>query len=433
MFSGLGSIADLNQQFAQFTSNLTNLDSLQEGETSKKEVTAPNIVPSNASEEMTRQLEDQLAEYKVLYDSAMENLKTSNEEAASQKSRALELQLEVEEVRGYLSATTTNFDAYREQSEIRIQALLTAQHATQPDAGGGGAEAESRGVDNSEEVFRLQGEISKCEARNAELTKEIADNKRKAKAEGKESQRLIAERDASIQRLEQQVQEFQQSVVGLEDEKAALQTRAAQLEADLQSAAGVEAERDALLAKVAHLEDEAQKAAVVRAENTALAARVAALEENLRSAASLRDEKDALLAKTSRLEATNSELEGKLSQVRESAAQSGETASATQQQTERLQRDLQEAQRGAADAEGKVATLTEKLKDMMHRFAELKTKSAAQLQQAEDKYADHTKLAQAKVRYLSLVYRLVLVEHQRFTDELAFLPLDRTRSCWPSG
>jgi DNA anti-recombination protein RmuC len=58
---------------------------------------------------------------------------------------------------------------------------------------------------------------------------------------------------------------------------------------------------------------------------------------------------------------------------------------------------MMQAQQAQSESEGKVATLTEKLKDMMHRFAELKSKSAAQLQQAEDKYRDLTKIAQAKV------------------------------------
>jgi chromosome segregation ATPase len=398
MFSGLGSIADLNQQFAQFTSNLTNLDSLQDGENTKKESAVTNDVDVEADAERTRRLEDQLAECKVLYDSAMDNLAVSNNEVGSQKVRIVELQQEVEELRGYLSVATGNFEAYREQSEKRIQTLMHAQASVQPQSDSADSPAEIGDVDHPQEVIRLHGEISQCEARNADLMKDIAEHKRKAKADQKESRQLLAERDASIQRLEQQVQEFVQSLVGLEDEKIILQARAAQLEGEIQRAADVATERDALLKRMAQLEDDAQKAVALQEDKAALAARVAALEDDLRSTASLRDEKDALAMKANRLEAAHGELERQLSQVRESAAQSGEAVSSTQQLTKRLQQDVLDAQRGAAEAEGKVATLTEKLKDMMHRFAELKTKSAAQLQQAEEKYADLTKIAQAKVR-----------------------------------
>ena len=122
MFSGIGSISDLNQQFAQFTTNLTNLDNLQ-NESSSTGSDSQSIPHPPADTDKFQQLENELSEYKAMYESALDSLGTTQKEVDAQKQMVLDLQEEVKEVRGYLSATSTSFEAYRSEAEENIQNL----------------------------------------------------------------------------------------------------------------------------------------------------------------------------------------------------------------------------------------------------------------------------------------------------------------------
>jgi DNA-binding ferritin-like protein len=66
--------------------------------------------------------------------------------------------------------------------------------------------------------------------------------------------------------------------------------------------------------------------------------------------------------------------------------------------SKKIKAELELKDKKLHESEQKTSTLTEKLKEIMHRYADLKAKSSAQLQTAEEKIADLLHNCQAKVQ-----------------------------------
>lgn len=311
MFSGLGSIADLNQQFAQFTSNLTNLDTLQDGSEGK----TANVGTQN---------KDKDNEYKVKYEAAMESLASASVVSDAQQFEIGELQRAVADLREQLSAANAEFDIYKKESEQRLsEAVMLKSSATEAQQG---QHASTINIEGNDAVLaELQAHLEATELANVKLKIEIRTLSEKLLSKEKSLADALQERNEEIAKLEAELQKYITSIVEASDARTALESQVQDLQMRLAKA------------------------------------------------------------------------EGQLEQSRQTAQQNSEVAKSSLTESETLQAQMMQAQQAQSEAEGKVATLTEKLKDMMHRFAELKSKSAAQLQQAEDKYRDLTKIAQAKV------------------------------------
>jgi chromosome segregation ATPase len=365
MFSGLGSIADLNQSFAQFTSNLTNLDTLQQDGSAARAQGDEKKAAAPAQGDTTI---DQLNEYKAMYESALESLSTANSEVEVGRSTIAALEQEVAEVRNYLSVTTTTFEEYKSETEERIRQLIEKQAAkSTPRKAAAGTEDTGVAERFALKIKDLEEKLELSERSNTALRGNVSELNARTEDTG------VADRLAlKIQELEEKLELSERGNTALRSDVSELNAKLAACAAELQGSA------------------DSHNLAVQRLESE--------VKTYVDNVVQLNEEKEQLQTQVQSLQRRLQVTEAQLQDVCQSAAQSGEAVQSTQSVVQELQTALTRAQQSNIDSEGKVATLTEKLKDMMHRFAELKSKSGAQLQQEQEKYADLLKIAQAKVQ-----------------------------------
>jgi chromosome segregation ATPase len=311
---------------------------------------------------------DQLNEYKAMYESALESLSTANSEVELGRSTIAALEQEVAEVRNYLSVTTTNFEEYKSETEERIRKLIEKQGAkSTPRKAAAGSEDAGAAERLTLRIKDLEEKLELSERSNTALRGNVSELNARTEDTG------VADRLAlKIQELEEKLELSERGNTALRSDVSELNAKLAACAAELQGSA------------------DSHNLAVQRLESE--------VKTYVDNVVQLNEEKEQLQTQVQSLQRRLQETEAQLQDVCQSAAQNGEAVQSTQSVVQELQTALTRAQQSNTESEGKVTTLTEKLKDMMHRFAELKSKSGAQLQQEQEKYADLLKIAQAKVQ-----------------------------------
>lgn len=393
MFSGLGSISDLNQQFAQFTSNLTNLDSLQDGSVSGQ--------PNSGGPGQNEQKSDSL-----------HTLKAENTELR------VELQTQqslVEDLKAYLSVKDSELNLKETEADGLRDSIRCVERA----------EAHS-----AKELADYKRE---CERKIQSLTDTVAEYQRREKdlltaqklVEIPPGQPHLPKSDdynlpITATNHEAMLTESQESYKAAQRTIADLTRRLDQVTSDLARAAEVESELRAeaklvleqSLSLSSSVEDmrvqlrRADESAVsstdeLRAqldEKTVVIERLEAdMQGYLNNIVELNEEHNATLERCASAESRCVALEERLRTVLDSSELNSASTSDALGELGRARELAEDRARLVQEAENKVTTLTEKLKDMMHRFAELKSKSTSQAQQLQERVTEITKLAQAKV------------------------------------
>lgn len=349
MFSGLGSIADLNSQFAQFTSNLTNLDSLQDGTGGKKAVQEhvdgkpKGSEDQSSAEDRLKELNNHLAQRD--HDAALtQALLLSCQEEVSQKNSFVDvLQRQLQEEHEAKAHICAQFEELREVSQQEISTLRHQLHQLQSAASGSSATKET--------VISEVTTVNVCVNNDSELV-----------ALREQLQASVASLDAArstISAMEARQSQSSTSIAELTQTCEDLSQNSTKKQEEM------EREVQGYLGNIVELNEDNT---VLRASLAESEAKRAACENRLQQATASATDRDA--AMNSSLDEAG-QLQGLLSQ--------------------------KEAQ--VSELEGKTSTLKEKLKDMMHRFAELKSKSAAQVQHLEERVVEVSQLMQAKVGF----------------------------------
>lgn len=407
MFSGLGSISDLNQQFAQFTSNLTNLDSLQDGSNPIPATAKTGHATSDDQSSTVRSLElanEKLTEELSCQQSLMNDLKAylsvKDDQLTSKDAEIVFLTKELNQAIELEQVATKALSEYRLQTEEKLKALTEDLADRQ---------SPKKRVDKITQSNELKVASRKIE----ELERRLAEALFARPAGSEESQSDVSEDSSHALALEeshrataladQQVQELKEHLTAVEKD---IISQKNQYSSELDNANQcIEQLRSDLLTSSASATSQIAELQVQLSEKAgALEKLEVDLQAYLNNIVELNEEKSLLLDRIARAESRCVELEASLRATQASVSslehQNTHTSNAASDEVAQL-RDLADTRmRLLQEAEGKVSTLTEKLKDMMHRFAELKAKSTGQNQQLEERLADITKLAQAKVLYI---------------------------------
>lgn len=350
MFSGLGSIADLNSQFAQFTSNLTNLDSLQDGTSgSKAEQSHIDGKPKGSddrspTEEILKDLNHQLAQRD--HDASLtQAMLLSCQEELSQKNSVVDmLQRQLQEAHEAKDRVCSQFEELREVSQQEISTLRYQLHQLQSAAAGSSGTKETVEFDSATVQVR-------------------------------------ANNDSELVVL---MEQLQASVASLDSAHSTITN----MEARLSQANTSIAE----LTQMCHDQSQSSTRKLEEMERE--------VQGYLSNIVELNEDNAALRASLAESEAQRTACEDRLQQVTASATDRDAAMNSSLDEAGQLQGLLSQKEAQVSELEGKTSTLKEKLKDMMHRFAELKSKSAAQVQHLEERVAEVTQLMQAKVQYV---------------------------------
>ncbi len=402
MFSGLGSISDLNQQFAQFTSNLTNLDSLQDGSTPIPATTKS----ANATDDQTsivRSLElanEKLTEELSCQQSLVNDLKAylavKDDQLNSKDAEVVLLTKELNQAIELEQVATKAFSEYKAQTEEKLKALTEdlADRQSPRKRGDKNVHANELKVANGK-VEELERQLA--EALNAHSVQPVA-----SQSLSEDSSHVLAleeSRRAAVV-ADQQILELKEHLTAVEKDLLFQKTKYSS-ELDNANQCIEQLRSDFLTSSTSAASQIAEFQVQLSEKAGALEKLESDLQSYLNNIVELNEEKGSLLDRSTRAESRCAELEASLratqasvSSLEHQHASAGNTASDELAQAREL---ADTRMRLLQEAEGKVSTLTEKLKDMMHRFAELKAKSTTQNQQLEERLADITKLAQAKV------------------------------------
>lgn len=398
MFSGLGSISDLNQQFAQFTSNLTNLDSLQDG-------TTTNQTSSNGKVESN----DEGPGRDGRKSDALQALEAENAELREelQVERSLGMDL-----KAYLSVKDDQLQL-KETEVTELRDIIRGMELSETNSAKELAEYK---VDCERRIRLLTDSVSDYQHREEELQKRLeylSSQRTTSKSDDSEPSNDAIDHEALLAESQEAHQAAQRTIADLTrrlDQSASDLSQATKIEADLRAEANFKKnEIDALNTLVEGLQVQLRQAsesvaAASHASSSELDEKAAAIERleadvqgYLNSIVQLNEERDASLERCAAAESRSASLEERLRSVQDSATQQSASASGALDELSQAKELAEDRARLVRDAEGKVGALTEKLKDMMHRFAELKSKSTTHAQQLEERVAEITKLAQAKV------------------------------------
>ena len=401
MFSGLGSISDLNQQFAQFTSNLTNLDSLQDG-------TTTNQTSSNGKVESN----DEGPGRDGRKSDALQALEAENAELREelQVERSLGMDL-----KAYLSVKDDQLQL-KETEVTELRDIIRGMELSETNSAKELAEYK---VDCERRIRLLTDSVSDYQHREEELQKRLeylSSQRTTSKSDDSEPSNDAIDHEALLAESQEAHQAAQRTIADLTrrlDQSASDLSQATKIEADLRAEANFKKnEIDALNTLVEGLQVQLRQAsesvaAASHASSSELDEKAAAIERleadvqgYLNSIVQLNEERDASLERCAAAESRSASLEERLRSVQDSATQQSASASGALDELSQAKELAEDRARLVRDAEGKVGALTEKLKDMMHRFAELKSKSTTHAQQLEERVAEITKLAQAKVGIL---------------------------------
>lgn len=401
MFSGLGSISDLNQQFAQFTSNLTNLDSLQDG-------TTTNQTSSNGKVESN----DEGPGRDGRKSDALQALEAENAELREelQVERSLGMDL-----KAYLSVKDDQLQL-KETEVTELRDIIRGMELSETNSAKELAEYK---VDCERRIRLLTDSVSDYQHREEELQKRLeylSSQRTTSKSDDSEPSNDAIDHEALLAESQEAHQAAQRTIADLTrrlDQSASDLSQATKIEADLRAEANFKKnEIDALNTLVEELQVQLRQAsesvaAASHASSSELDEKAAAIERleadvqgYLNSIVQLNEERDASLERCAAAESRSASLEERLRSVQDSATQQSASASGALDELSQAKELAEDRARLVRDAEGKVGALTEKLKDMMHRFAELKSKSTTHAQQLEERVAEITKLAQAKVGIL---------------------------------
>lgn len=382
MFSGLGSISDLNQQFAQFTSNLTNLDSLQDGTAVPNSSATPDHSEINsdsfslleqANNKLTEELEVQkalvgeLKAYLLVKDEQLHTGEFEVTDLTNQVKRAVELERDTRE----------SFSHYKIEAEERIK-ILGEKLTLQKD--------------------RIQKSIQPTECKPNIVHDDCFEQRKSSDIEDElrdmlnESRQACRSADKQLEDLSCCLTKVQSDLTSSEKE---LQLKNCESRDAILLVEELRAQLCIATDRLTACEEETE------AHQKALTNVIERLESDvqgyLNNIVELKDEQAKYLERCSVAEARNAELEEQLV-VQKCSEQNSALANNSSVDALAQQIELAETRaRLLQEADGKVGTLTEKLKDMMHRFADLKSKSSLQAQQLEERITEITKLAQGKV------------------------------------
>ena len=404
MFSGLGSISDLNQQFAQFTSNLTNLDSLQDGSNPIPATAKTGHATSDDQSSTIRSLElanEKLTEELSCQQSLMNDLKAylsvKDDQLTSKDAEIVFLTKELNQAIELEQVATKALSEYRLQTEEKLKAL------TEDLADRQSPKKRVDKITQSNELKVASRKIEELERRLAEaLNARPVGSEASQSGVSEDSSHALAleESHRATALADQQVQELKEHLTAVEKDIISQKNH---YSSELDNASEcIEQLRSDLLTSSASATSQIAELQVQLSEKAGVLEKLEVdLQAYLNNIVELNEEKSLLLDRIARAESRCVELEASLRATQASVSslehQNTSTSNAASDEVAQL-RDLADTRmRLLQEAEGKVSTLTEKLKDMMHRFAELKAKSTGQNQQLEERLADITKLAQAKV------------------------------------
>lgn len=339
MFSGLGSITDLNNQFAQFTSNLTNLDSLQDGTSNSgtNQVAAGGKCDSQVDvtslEKHIFELQIKLAQQESESEATNSTLLACQQDLLQEKSVTATLQIELRTVCEEKDEICAQLEAFKVKSQKEKSTLRSKLQRLEADAKGAGKlHTEEVAKEPDPEIdflnVRLQTTASELETARSNIT---------------DLETRLAAAETSATELTQQYESQSQGSTAKMD----------QLEKDIQG----------LLSNIVELSE----------ENGSLRTRLAVSEGHCKA------------------------LEAQLEQTTASATDRDVAISSSLDEAQILKRALGEKDAQVEELQVQAGTLKDKLKDMMHRFAELKAKSGSQIQHLEERVAEVTQLMQAKV------------------------------------
>lgn len=338
MFSGF---TDLNSQFAQFTSNLTNLDSLQDGSASSK-VEKINI----------------------------EGETSSHDDISSLEKHIIELQLHVAQRDSDCEQANSKLSAFQQELLHERGLVTTLQEDLRQ------AREEKSEMYGQFETFRLksQEEVHELRSKLHQLQCKVESNSRTEVADTTAAE-VFPDKNVSLVNLE----ELKGAMLTIDD----LKTRLSEADANTtELAQKLEKQSLSSAAKVEQLEND--------------------IQGYLNNIAGLNQENGSLKAILAASEAQCVAYEAKLQQITASATDRDAAICSALDEAQQLQSALSHKEAQVQELEAKIGTLKDKLKDMMHRFAELKSKSAAQIQHLEERVAEVSQLMQAKVNNRNL-------------------------------
>lgn len=393
MFSGLGSISDLNQQFAQFTSNLTNLDSLQDGSASSQ---------SNAFEPKHNEQK-------------LDSLRTLEAENAALRVELQTQQSLVEDLKAYLSIKDHELNLKETEADGFRDSIRTVERAEAHSA----KELTEYKTECEKRIHFLTDKVIGYERREDDLLaaqkgfENVPGQPLFSKSEDRNIPNSVTNHEAILAESQEAYIAAQQTITDLTRRLGLVTSdlaRAQRVETELRTEVKLELEKSLSLnslvedmrvqlwrADESNVTSTDESQAKLKEQAAVIERLEADMQGYLNNIVELNEEHNTTLARCASAESRCAALEERLRTVLESSEQRSASTSDALGELGRVRELAEDRARLVQEAENKVATLTEKLKDMMHRFAELKSKSSAQAQQMQERVAEITKLAQAKV------------------------------------
>ena len=428
MFSGLGSLSDLNNTFTQFTSNLTNLDSLQDGNTQQPNLT-PQIVISNSTdgqhssdsihrlEQKNVELSELLQVEQALVNDLKAYLTVKDELLQNKEAEVTGLTERIHVAERQLQEVTHSFEVLKVESEERINAATPTLVVSEPISPTKKSIAEKKVAKLTSTVENLTSELKFANDKISELENMLAASPQMVSAPHvseslkdhkveNDLRNLVNEGSEAFHAAEKQIKHLEQQLAKATNDLATKNVTEAELRSlvllhasemsdantridDLETQLSAAQDASAQTIDALTMEVSTKQADVERLEGET--------QSYLNSIVELKEKKTDLVRKSAAAEEERAALAIKLQTLMQSSHQQSESADSVNNEFAQLTEVCETKTRLLQESEVKVSTLTEKLKDMMHRFAELKSKSSLNAQQLEERIADITKLAQAKV------------------------------------
>jgi chromosome segregation ATPase len=426
MFSGLGSLSDLNNTFSQFTSNLTNLDSLQDGNTQQ-----PSLIPqivNNSSidgqhssdsihrlEQKNVELSELLQAEQALVNDLKAYLTVKDELLQNKDAEVTGLTERIHVAERKLQEVTHSFEVFKAESEERINAATPTLVVPEPISPTKKSIAEKKVAKLTSTVENLTSELKFANDKISELetlfgpqmvsAQHVSEPLKDHKVEN-DLRNLVNEGSEALHAAEKQIKDLELQLAKTTNELITKNVTEAELRSlvllhasemsdantridDLETQLSAAQDASAQTVDAPTLEVSAKQADVERLEGET--------QSYLNSIVELNEKNTDLLRKSAAAEEERAALAVKLQTLIDSSQHQSESAGSVNNELAQLSEACETKTRLLQESEVKVSTLTEKLKDMMHRFAELKSKSSFNAQQLEERIADITKLAQAKV------------------------------------
>ena len=395
MFSGLGSINDLNQQFAQFTSNLTNLDTLQ-NDSSQEPVTSISTGKSTDKDVKIKTLEAELASlYQKLHDTEFE-LTNKNENIISIDNRNKDLEREVSEVRGYLSSTTKLYEELKDDYEIKTTALEEALQSVQTNT-----PTQSPTKNQDSELQKLKTKLTKSIAATKEYKATITDLNNQLSSKDTELSNLqsqLNDYEVKFNDMKNMKMEFEDMKTLKDNEISELKLQLEEQQHQLNTLSNIEIQLTEYKDKNIELINLINTTNLQH--NDIINNYEQEQNENLNNIVKLNDEKAIIETKMNEQKTEIIKLKEIITnnnnnnEINNSILLQNTT---NNNEIIELKKELTIKSEKMQETEKNITILTEKIKEIMHRYAELKTKTATQLQQADEKYNNLTSILQAKV------------------------------------